>query len=138
MVPLFERTAFIRSENSQLKGLYEVLERSSGMYCIRSGSQVLSIVPSAPKLRLVKLSAVSPPSTKTLKLKNLLPTSPTSLASFSFFSGIFQLLTSHHHLRILLPTVFPPNFALRFQYRQPDNSRVHKVPCTSGRTTWSR
>src|SRR5690242_19356326 len=59
-------------------------------------------------------------------------TSETLFASFvslSFFSGIFQLFTPHHHLRTFAPTLCPLNLADRFQCRQPLRISVHTTPC---------
>lgn len=51
------------------------------------------------------------------------------------FSGMFQLLTPHHHFLILPPILAPPISAPLFQYRQPAKASVHAMPCTSGRKT---
>lgn len=55
--------------------------------------------------------------------------------SFDFASGIFQLLTPHHHLRIFAPTLCPLNLADLFQCRQPLRMRVHTTPCAKHMST---
>lgn len=52
-----------------------------------------------------------------------------SFVSFNLVSGIFQLLTPHHHLRIFAPTLWPLNLADLFQCRQPLRMSVHTTPC---------
>lgn len=65
-------------------------------------------------------------------------TCPTNRESFvNFNGGSFQLLTSYHHRRTLLPSVLPLNEALRFQYRHPERARVQRVPWTNGRMTYT-
>ena len=70
-------------------------------------------------------------------------TSSICLATFGsveydFIGGSFQLFTSYHHLRILLPSVRPLSEAFRFQNRHPESARVHSVPWTSGKITCAR
>lgn len=42
--------------------------------------------------------------------------------------GMVHLLTPHHHLRILAPTLCPLNLDDRFQCRQPWMMRFHSTP----------
>jgi hypothetical protein len=86
----------------------------------------------------VCLARVSIPRRRTFRKVAL--TSDTFLANLvslnrDFPAGTFQLLTPHHHRRILAPTPCPLNFADLFQCRQPLSRSVHSTPWAKQKMT---
>jgi hypothetical protein len=95
-------------------------------YTGKSGNQLSMPYPQSPKLE------------PSLSAKNSFACFKTFASPPLLSSGSFQLLTPHHHLRTLASSPWPRTFVPRFQCRQENIARLHRMPCVSGSTTWSR